>query len=666
MSQSKGIGPLIKNKLLAGVSSQALKLKLTQSNFLSLNEGEIIYQTGDKSEFIYLILDGEIKLKIINSSSSSTVRLKEKNDFFGEYELVDKVSRKSSAVANTDCVLYRLTYKELSELISTYNAVQEIISSSRNEDNSNTRNNTYIITQNEPEAIENRTVNPVSEDGINTADENYQEINDNKQLSEKTVEKENYNQDESGYENTQPEIKDEIPAAGYDENLPEGNIFSAALSGDPTFRDEPERNVDYTEPANQISDSIDSETIENEEIASNLSKSEPDYQKILAAVKKIYEHNEQEKIVHSIIEALYLLFDVQIARIFLLDRIKNELWSFPLPEKSAEIIKINIGDGLIGRCADDNEIISLIHPETDNRYNPGIDNIDNITAENMLLFPVRDKNEKVFAVIQMFNSAKSKFCKLDEEILNILSGDIVNALEKSLHLQNKIAGGNLSRLQKLTDFITADISAPLNLIRRYAEFICKKTGIKEIVQVSEFIIEQVNTLLTYSGLVSDFMHEKYSLKKEILDLQTTLDNMIDMFAEYAEFRNAKLFKKMEAETKVLLDENIFYNACFQLLKNTCNTLPEGGNIYIISGINGASALIEFRGSGIMIDKEIVNKISASFLTPDYEESTGLSIAIANKIITNHNGKIEFSSESNESTCFTISLPVYSNLKPEKD
>ena len=87
-------------------------------------------------------------------------------------------------------------------------------------------------------------------------------------------------------------------------------------------------------------------------------------------------------------------------------------------------------------------------------------------------------------------------------------------------------------------------------------------------------------------------------------MQIILNNMLDMFAEYVESRNSKLFKKLETGTKVLLDADAFYYACFQLIKNACNAMPEGGNIYIISQKDGSFVSIEFRNTGKEIEDEM--------------------------------------------------------------
>jgi len=660
MSQSKGIGPLIKNKLFAGVNPQAIKMNLLQSNFLSFKEGDIIFQYGDKSEYFYLILDGKIKLKVLNSTNSSTFSEKEKNDFFGEYELLDSIPRKSSAVANTDCVLYKLTQKELFNLISTHKSVKDTISAERSENSTNIKNSSYQIKQTGMEINDESAVTPDSEKKI--------ELLKDKPQEETTEIEKAENDLDNTYELTTSESEETVPLDENktqiidDEDLSERSIFSEALNGDLAFQDEPDSDGITPVEGKQTPIIFESERIEEEQKIIESSNNEIDFKKMFFAIKKIHENVELDKTIRSIIEAIYSLYDAQIARIFLVNKVNDELWSFPFKDNTGEFKKVKIGEGLIGSCARDNEIINISDPGKDIRFNFHTDSVENILLEDMLLFPVNDKDKKVVAVVQMINSGKKGFAKQDEEILCTLSTDICIAIEKTSREQNKIEHASLNRLEKMTDFIIDDINAPLTLIKRYAIFIRKKSDFKEVQQVSEFITEQVNSVLTYSGIVSDFVNGRNSLKREILDLQITLSNILDMFAEYVESRNAKLFKKLEADTEVFLDANVFYHACFQLIKNLCDEMPEGGNIYIISQKEGNLVSIEFRNTGKGIDDEMKTKISKAFISPIDEGGAELSLAIANKIIKDHGGEIKTDQESMEGTSFIISLPIHSVFK----
>jgi|GEM_PF-2131308 len=711
MSQSKGIGPLIKNKLFAGVNSQALKISLLQNNFLSFKEGDIIFQTGDKSEYLYLLIDGEIKLKVHSTVNSSVVREKGKNDFFGDYELLDNAPRKSSAVANSDCVLYKISQKELFDLISTHKAIKDTISVEKNEYNFNIKNSSYQIVQNPMENEEEITNAPVPSANLEQPkDPSHEEIKESDKTDDYPVNKFELSAPEPE-EEQRPDEK-ELPLNNDDTDFPDGGIFSAALNGELSFNDEPgSKEISPTE-GNGMHDELDrgsiekasqkeeettrtaadDETVESsqeviesfrrltdetthsednliqtpadvdkveekQEIAGS-SGSELDYKKILFAVKKIHENVELDKTVRSIIEAMFTLFDSQIVRIFLFDKVKSELWSFPFMENADEVKKVKIGEGLLGSCAKDDEIINLINPEYDNRFNLRTDIVENIIAEDMIIFPVHDGNKNLVAIVQMINSGKNGFTKEDEEILSILSSDISNAIEKSSGKHSLNGDGSISQFEKINDFIINDINTSLVLINRYSEFIRHKSEIKEVKQVAGFITEQVHSVLLYSGIVSGYINDKISIKGDILDLDTILNNKLDIIAEYVESRDAKLFKKLEASTKVFLDPDMFYQACYQLIKILCDTMPDGGNIYLISKEEGNIASIEFHNTGDIIENKNKNNIADSFIIPGNDEDLGLSFAIANKIIKDLNGEIKIGSESIKGSSFKISLPVH--------
>jgi signal transduction histidine kinase len=261
----------------------------------------------------------------------------------------------------------------------------------------------------------------------------------------------------------------------------------------------------------------------------------------------------------------------------------------------------------------------------------------------------------------MINSGRDGFTKQDEEILNILSVDIFKAIEKTSAKPNDIEKNDLIRLEKMTDFIIDDINAPLTLINRYTEFIRKKTEIKEVKQVSEFITEQSNLILTYAGIVSDFINGRNSLKRKLLDIQMTLSNILDMFAEYVELRHAKLFKKLDIETQIFLDPDAFYHVCFQLIKKVCDAMPEGGNLYIISKNEGGFVSIEFRDRIKESDNEIKDKIAKTIVIPESEQNADIGLAIANKIVKDHGGEIKLGSDSSEGVSFIILLPIQQSV-----
>jgi len=108
------------NGLFKGISGSVLKPYLKPKYFFEVKEGEIIYVCGDAASEVFLIVEGEVKIKFsCNGNGNVNVKLKYLSDFFGEDEILKGGERISSAVADTDCVLFKMNSAELKQLSSS-------------------------------------------------------------------------------------------------------------------------------------------------------------------------------------------------------------------------------------------------------------------------------------------------------------------------------------------------------------------------------------------------------------------------------------------------------------------------------------------------------------------------------------------------------------------
>jgi len=105
------------NHLFQNVHPNDIGLNIQPNNFLEIDKGEIIYQVGDNCDSFYLLIKGQIKINFYESSSGSTSLSKFDNDFFGEYEILEKIPRKSTAMTAEKSLLYKLSLDEFKDII---------------------------------------------------------------------------------------------------------------------------------------------------------------------------------------------------------------------------------------------------------------------------------------------------------------------------------------------------------------------------------------------------------------------------------------------------------------------------------------------------------------------------------------------------------------------
>ena len=113
------------NTLFKGISKDFLKTVIKPKNYFGVKEGTIIYTKGDESTELYLIVEGEVKIKFCDKNK---VEHRFITDFFGEDELLNKDKRASHAVANHDSILYTINSEELDNLIQQQSKISENLS----------------------------------------------------------------------------------------------------------------------------------------------------------------------------------------------------------------------------------------------------------------------------------------------------------------------------------------------------------------------------------------------------------------------------------------------------------------------------------------------------------------------------------------------------------
>ena len=123
------------NGLFKGISESFIKPYLKPKHFFEVKEGEILYVCGDETNELYLIVEGEVKIKF-SCNGESNVKHKYLSDFFGEDEILNGSERISSAVANADCILFRISTSELKQLSSSNKKITDNLNS-KDEDKSN-------------------------------------------------------------------------------------------------------------------------------------------------------------------------------------------------------------------------------------------------------------------------------------------------------------------------------------------------------------------------------------------------------------------------------------------------------------------------------------------------------------------------------------------------
>ncbi|MBI2447612.1 MAG: PAS domain S-box protein [Candidatus Omnitrophica bacterium] len=99
-----------------------------------------------------------------------------------------------------------------------------------------------------------------------------------------------------------------------------------------------------------------------------------------------------------------------------------------------------------------------------------------------------------------------------------------------------------------------------------------------------------------------------------------------------------------------------------ILINACDAMPDGGNLTVTTYLEnlphqGEFVGVSFSDTGCGIRNEDLKRIFEPFRTTKYK-GIGIGLAIANRIVQNHNGSIDVESEFGRGSKFIVRLPRY--------
>ena len=627
MFSTKKQTDIYSNKLFANIDKKKVKFKFSSDKIITYKEGGIVFKKGDKNNYIYLIMEGEVKLKIPNPPFAPKIQFKYKNDFFGEKEVLGKTKRITSCVAEKACQLYPITYNELQDLISTSTIIKD---------------NLEIVTI----TSEGKTLKEITQENSKnkeTQEKIFTKENDsskNKDLPEINITQENIPANEIINELQKKENKIEPPI----ENLIEEN---KKIKNE--IKDDKTKDIKSDLQAKELP-----KEMESEEKKINDEK----YLQIIDACHSLLMTSDVDALTQETVEqAKELVKSERCVFFFVNNEDKMLVAKIKKKDDQTTELKIPMAKSILGFCALKNETAIIDDVSQDNRFNTIYDEVFNYKTKNLLIIPISDKDENVIAALELINSKGDKFSEIDVEVLKIFSTSIVLALQNCTNIKNLLTISNEESLTSISKYIYNDIKNPLLTIKHYTNILIKDKIPNEIKQVLQLIIKQTDFIDSLNENLSSFKDEKINIKLKVFPFKETINDILGLLAEYSESRNIVLFKKIDVEAKVKLDPTNFMVACYKIIKNACDAQPNKGSVYITSTLVNGNVNIEFKDSGEGIPIDTQEQIFSKFSYFKDEKHIGVGLNIADKIIKEHGGKLTVLNSSEGGAIFTISLPV---------
>lgn len=218
-------------------------------------------------------------------------------------------------------------------------------------------------------------------------------------------------------------------------------------------------------------------------------------------------------------------------------------------------------------------------------------------------------------------------------------------------------------LESFTYSVSHDLRAPLRIIDGYADMLIEDYS-GNLDENGNRTLAVIKTNARRMGqLIDDLLNLSHIGRKEpekqLTDMNKLVKTVVD---EQLAYSGTKAIVKLEKLEPAECDSNLIRQVWINLIANAIKYAgkQEQPVIEIFSSRNGNENLYTVKDNGVGFDMKYAGKLFGVFqrlhkLTEF--EGTGIGLALVNRIIMKHNGKIRAEAEPGKGASFTFSLPV---------
>lgn len=229
----------------------------------------------------------------------------------------------------------------------------------------------------------------------------------------------------------------------------------------------------------------------------------------------------------------------------------------------------------------------------------------------------------------------------------------IKALQEEVKLRER-----LSQLGEMSAGIAHELRNSMSVISGYAKLLSRNIDADSTSSVESILAEIKSMDRIISELLS--FAKPTILNKTTIDLNRLIEETAMAVAGCRDSIN--LFINAGDKVFIEADETLLRQALTNLLINAVEAMPEGGMLDVEIQSHGDMAIIKIKDTGKGISDDVRARIFLPFFTTK-EKGFGLGLALVQKIIVAHNGRVEFESKDGEGSTFKVSIPLIASNKP---
>ncbi|WP_236015221.1 sensor histidine kinase [Geomonas anaerohicana] len=251
--------------------------------------------------------------------------------------------------------------------------------------------------------------------------------------------------------------------------------------------------------------------------------------------------------------------------------------------------------------------------------------------------------------------------------------EMVKKLKEKEQLEKRLyEAEHLSKVGQLAAGIAHEIRNPLNYISLAIDHLksellpsCPEKG-GELESIADNIKEEVRKA---NYMVLNFMNygRPLKLKLQRVYYADLVDKAIHIMQDRLTERNMQVVREIPADLPAMyIDPELMRNCLCNFIGNSMQAMTDGGVITLGAQVDPATGEcgLSFGDNGVGIDEQDLEKVFQPYFTTR-EAGIGLGLAITERIVKEHGGRISVASRKGEGTTFTVILPASALARSEE-
>lgn len=234
---------------------------------------------------------------------------------------------------------------------------------------------------------------------------------------------------------------------------------------------------------------------------------------------------------------------------------------------------------------------------------------------------------------------------------------IIETLSDAISIRSKIVKlEKMEVVSQLAASISHEVRNPLTVVKGFIDLL-KAPNLSQEVR-EQYFQHVVRELQTAETIISDYLAYAKPATEEIgiILIDREIRSIIDMTKPLANMNSVKISE--ELEPGITLGNIQHFKQCFlNLIKNSIEAMPNGGELRIDTLVNKFDIIIKISDNGVGMSNEQINRFGEPYYSTK-EKGTGLGSMVVVKTIETMNGKLKINSVLNKGTTIRITLPVY--------